>query len=152
MKQSRQFPDLIKAGLKKGDTVHSYLYGEGVVKNIGCDKRDAHPIEVKFHHGTIFFKRDGKRVDFEMIPSIHLQPWNPVAGDPFPFPKFEPIVGEVYAFWDNDDNETFGFRIGTLTEIDDSEYVLADRLAYDNCAPISEAMEIFGFKDKLNQP
>lgn len=150
MKRTRKFPDLIKAGLKKGDTVYSYLYGEGTV--VSTDATVDKGIEVAFNFGHALFNGYGYEDENDLIPSIHLSPWDPVSGEPFPFPKFDLVVGDVYAFWNDDDAETFGFRIGTLTEINGSDYVIADRLGYDNCAPISEAMEIFGFNDKMNQP
>jgi hypothetical protein len=143
-----QFPDLIKAGLKVGDTVYSYIYGDGVVYRF--TKNETYPISVKFNGMELLFMSDGKRSTLDLIPSIHIHPWNPVAGEPFPFPKFEPIVGEVYAFWDNRDIENKkGFSVNVFKQYIAGSY-FDDKCYYQNCAPISEALRIFGF-DKVGE-
>lgn len=144
MKQ--QFPDLIKSGLKVGDKVYSYLYGDGKVISIENDL--IYPIGVQHKRAYIKYTSLGQLHRGDLIPSITLTPWNPVAGEPFPFPKFEPITGEWYAFWDDDDN---GFRVHTFGFIsDEGRFVTCRGYRWDNCAPISEAMEIFGVKQYIN--
>jgi hypothetical protein len=156
-----QFPDLIKAGLKVGDKVYSYLCGEGVVVEI--EHKDHFPIGVVLNQRgkPDYFTAQGFFSHTNLIPTIHLQPWNPIAGEPFPFPKFEPIVGEVYAFWDNGDEIYEGFIISRFTEMrkkynEDKSSKIQEWVGYgygidtvydvkDNCAPISEAMSFFGF-------
>jgi hypothetical protein len=158
-----QFPDLIKAGLKVGDKVYSYLYGEGVV---GIISEMGNRIVVQFaEHSTSFTATGFKAIDYGLIPTIHIQPWNPIAGEPFPFPKFEPIVGEVYAFWDNGDPFFFVSEFAGMRKVDNEDsnnYLQWDDFGFgiypddsktiyktcENCAPISEAMRIFGF-DKV---
>jgi hypothetical protein len=144
-----QFPDLIKAGLKVGDKVYSYLYGEGVVVEI--EHKDHFPIGVVFNQRgkTDYFTAQGFFFHTNLIPSIHLQPWNPIEGEPFPFPKWQPIVGEVYAFW-QDENVGSIFNVGRFTGMSMSRYVCNDIYGFYNCAPISEAMRIFGF-DKVGE-
>lgn len=137
---NQQFPDLIKAGLKVGDTVHSYLYGEGKVIEIIHDS--CSPIKIAFKHGAESFTSDGKEHRIHLIPSITIHPWNPIAGEPFPFPKWEPKEGEWCAFWDDGDNS---FIIAMFDYISEGNYLFKDNGAeWDNCAPIEEAMQIFG--------
>src|SRR5690606_14195399 len=95
-------------GLKVGDTIHSYMYGDGVVKEI--IESSEYPIVAYFCKEKMSFTSKGFWDENSQIPCIHLYPWNPIQGEPFPFPKWEPIVGEVYAFWDDkyiDDNWGF---------------------------------------------
>lgn len=137
---NQQFPDLIKAGLKVGDKVYSYLYEEGEGKVVSL--RD-NKISVDFNpkNATPTFNSRGIYSN-DRIPSITMQPWNPVAGEPFPFPKWEPKEGEWCAFWDNGDTS---FIVGVFDYISDGKYLFKDSGAeWDNCAPISEAMQIFG--------
>jgi hypothetical protein len=141
-----QFPDLIKAGLKVGDKVYSYLYGDGVVTRF--TKNEKLPIVVTIRGFDMLFMSDGRRSTLDLIPSMHLQPWNPIAGEPFPFHKWEPIVGEVYAFWDT---TNYYFAVSIFKGIDSKgEYISKLGEHYRNCAPISEAMRIFGF-DKIGE-
>jgi hypothetical protein len=155
MNTQREFPDLIKAGLKVGDTVYSYLYGEGKVSVI--NNTPPCSIVVFFTFGDIVFKSNGLEDSDFLCPAIHLSPWNPIAGEPFPFPKFEPIVGGAYAFWQDGQSN---FRVGKLIRIlandqnNSKSYEfgnVADNYLYKHCAPIAEAMQIFGF-DKPQQP
>jgi hypothetical protein len=146
MNKQNQFPDLIKAGLKVGDKVYSYIYGDGAV---GIISEGGNRIVVQFpEHSTSFTATGFKAIDYGLIPSIHLQPWNPIAGEPFPFPKWEPIVGEVYAFWDT---TNYYFAVSIFKGIDSKgEYISKLGEHYRNCAPISLAMRIFGF-DKVGE-
>jgi hypothetical protein len=149
MNKEKQFPDLIKAGLKVGDTVHSYIFGEGTVANSGGYVIGY--IVVDFKDRTLHFDSNGFHDKKDCIPCIHLQPWNPLAGEPFPFPKWKPIVGEVYAFWQNGSNKKI-FAVGEFEGMQDDEFYRVEGVGfcYDNCAPISEALRIFGF-DKVGE-
>jgi hypothetical protein len=143
-----QFPDLIKAGLKVGDKVYSYMYGDGVVARF--TKNKSLPLSVAIKGVELLFMADGRRTTFNNIPSIHLQPWNPIAGEPFPFPKWEPIVGEKYGFWGNGALKhclayaTFAGKLADKFVIQESD------LLFTHCAPISEALHILGF-DKVGE-
>jgi hypothetical protein len=144
-----QFPDLIKAGLKVGDKVYSYMYGDGVVTRF--TKNKTLPLSVAIKGVELLFMADGRRTIFDNTPSIHIQPWNPVAGEPFPFPKWEPIVGEVYAFWDDTyPGVEAGFVTSRLSKKYNGSRYETTWGHYENCAPISEAMRIFGF-DKVGE-
>jgi hypothetical protein len=154
MSTQREFPDLIKAGLKVGHAVYSYIYGEGVCDEIlfgeGFDLEETCRIYVKFHNGVcIGFSRKGFNFSTDKMPSITLTPWNPIAGEPFPFPKFEPIVGDVYAFWSHEDIEIgLGFHVNKLHAITVGQnypYMPESGYRYKHCGPIEEAMHIFGF-------
>lgn len=141
-----EFPDLIKAGLKVGDTVYSYLYGDGKVEKLSLN--DSYPIVVSFDNQCEFgkFTKYGCNYDTDLMPSITLTPWNPVAGEPFPFPKWEPIVGDVYAFWDDDMKKSFCVsKFESIVESEKNYYIDHTYTAWSNCAPIEEAMRIFGF-------
>jgi hypothetical protein len=148
MNTQREFPDLIKAGLKVGDRVYSYLHGDGRVNVIDDD--DDYPITAYFpiydDHKS-FTKRGFEHIT-DLMPSITLTPWNPIAGEPFPFPKFEPVVGQVYAFWDEVEGE---FRVSKFTGIGEAHFIDQTYTAWKHCAPIAEAMHFFGF-DKPQQP
>jgi hypothetical protein len=142
-----QFPDLIKAGLKVGDTVYSYMFGDGVVTE-GWEEE--YVIGVQFKDNFMTFNKYGFKSKFCKLPSIHLHPWNPIQGEPFPFPKWEPIVGEKYGFWGNILLQhslvygTFNCKMADKFMIIGSDYL------FEHCAPIFEAMRIFGF-DKLGE-
>lgn len=136
--KKQEFPDLIKAGLKVGDTVNSYLYGKGNVIHI-----TSHSIDVQFSLTKLPFSRFGFHHANDLIPSIHIPEWNPIAGEPFPFPKWEPIVGEVVVCWHEHRNYyVVGKFVGVKDGLFDLQYHI-DLFKY--CAPISEAMHIFGF-------
>jgi hypothetical protein len=145
---NREFPDLIKAGLKVGDKVYSYLYGDGVVSNIYSNI--PYCIVVDFMGFSKIFNAFGFEEKPHRIPSIHLRPWNPIAGEPFPFPKWEPIVGNMYGFWGNGALKhclayaTFAGKLADKFVTQESEYL------FTHCAPISEALRIFGF-DKVGE-
>ena len=146
--EKREFPDLIKAGLKVGDTVYSYLYGKGLVESVAHDAE--YPIFVSFASYSFSLTAEGFCYKTDLMPIITLTPWNPIAGEPFPFPKWEPIVGEAYAFWDK--VGSLGYVTNRYREKTPAGYYadLDGRMWY-NCAPISDAMQIFGF-DKPQQP
>jgi hypothetical protein len=138
MSTQTEFPDLIKAGLKVGDTVYSHIFGEGKVMSISQpDSFEAH-----FPYRVLSFDAKGFHESIDLIPTITLTPWNPIAGEPFPFPKFEPKVGEVYAFWDS---TTGGFIVNRFEKMSGVTYVTSNGLNWYNCASIKEAMRIFGF-------
>lgn len=147
--KTKEFPNLLEAGLKVGDKVYSYLYGDGVVKQI--DKYPNYPISVDFGYYSEHFSKDGKRFKTDRIPSIHLEEWSPLSGEPLPFernPKdFEPKVGEVYAFWDVPSRS---FVVSVFKKIENGRYVDHNDIPWQNCAPISEAMKVFGFKSPTN--
>lgn len=138
---NKQFPDLIKAGLKVGDKVESWMFGSGIVNSIIEKKKLC--INVFFDNGiNVFVDRKGFAGSAQLVPIIHLTPWNPIIGEPFQFPKWQPKEGEWCAFWDNGDNS---FIIAMFDYISDGKYLFKDSGAeWDNCAPISEAMQIFG--------
>ena len=141
MTTQREFPDLIKAGLKVGDTVYSYLYGEGKVTS--TDKTPLFPISVSFSFADVGFKSNGLEDEDFLCPAIHLTPWNPIAGEPFPFPKWEPIVGEVVVCWHEHRNY---YVVGRFAGVKDGLFDLQYHIdLFKYCAPISEAMHIFGF-------
>lgn len=149
MKQQQAFPDLIKAGLKAGDKVYSYLFGKGVVKSIIRNAR--YPIQVDFGHDFNTFTSNGKRLKDDLIPTLTIQPWNPVAGEPFPFPKFEPKVGFAYAFWDDDGVWSLTekrFSVSIFTGIYEDKFKDYYGSNWRHCAPISEAMRMFGIKEE----
>jgi hypothetical protein len=149
---NQEFPDLIKAGLKVGDNINSYLYGKGVVTSI--TNTPLFPISVSFRLGEIAFKSNGLEDSEFLCPAIHITPWNPISGEPFPFPKWEPIVGEAYAFWLPENIEGgLGFHVNNLHAITvghNHPYMAQSGYRYKQCAPIEEAMRIFGF-DKPQQ-
>ena len=146
MNTQKEFPDLIKAGLKVGDTVYSYLYGEG--KIISTTNTAMYPIEVSFGYFEESFTSSGKPHVKAAIPAITLTPWNPVAGEPFPFPKWEPIVGEVVVCWHEHRNY---YVVGNFAGVKDGLFDLQNHIdLFKYCAPIEQAMHIFGF-DKPQQ-
>jgi hypothetical protein len=145
---NREFPDLIKAGLKVGDKVYSYLYGEGVVYQIYDFAKLS--IEVIFDGFSKRFDEFGFESLSYLMPSIHLQPWNPIVGEPFPFPKWEPIVGNMYGFWGNI-HLKHSLVYGEFDcKMADKFVIIGSNYHFDNCAPISEALRIFGF-DKVGE-
>lgn len=143
----QQFPDLIKAGLKVGDTVYSYQHGEGKVVSVRTHNQD-YPILVDFGIGEISFTKEGKQFETHAIPTITLTHWNPVKGEPFPFPKWQPKEGEWCAFWDNGDGN---FIVSKFSRMLNDVFVQEDGGYWQNCAPISEAMRIFGVKEDGNE-
>lgn len=146
--KARQFPDLIKAGLKVGDKVYSIMYGDGVVVEI-CE--GAYPISVRFANYSDTFSRHGMVFHKHAIPSITLTPWNPIIGEPFPFPKWEPKEGFAYAFWDDKgtcNKESKRFCVSVFHGKEGLQFKDATGVLWDYCAPISEAMRIFGVKEE----
>jgi hypothetical protein len=140
------FPPKIWAR-KVGDTVYSFLHGQGRVCSI--NNSPTHPIWAGFAYVALELTSDGKAYHNEALPMITLTPWNPMAGEPFPFPKFEPILGDVYAFWD--DREIEFFQVAKLIGFNDLIFRDATNYVWSNCAPIDQAMHIFGF-DEPQQP
>jgi hypothetical protein len=152
MSTQKEFPDLIKAGLKVGDTVYSYQEkSEGVV--IEIDLSATYPIAVEFGDFIEDFDEYGFYRKKNIVPSLTLTPWNPIAGEAFPFPKFEPIVGEVYAFWDRVSGEfkVSRYKCPAMKGHPAYRYENENNEVFINCAPLAEAMHIFGF-DKPQQP
>ena len=81
------------------------------------------------------------------LPIIHVPEWNPIAGEPFPFPKWEPIVGEAYAFWDAVEGEFIVSRYKCPAVKNNSSYKYENENneVFINCAPIDQAIKLFGF-------
>ena len=133
MENKTQFPDLTKH-LKVGDSFHSFMYGEGKVVRIN-DESYIYPIEVYFKNteDVVSLTKNGMVHLNLLFPSIHLNEWNPLV-EPFPMPKFTPVVGEAYAFFDDIQK---GYLVGILTEITNYYYVVGIRWEY--CLPIEEA-------------
>lgn len=144
----QQFPDLIKAGLKVGDSVHSYLYGEGEVIEIFYNS--SYPIVIRFEHRNESFTAFGFYEKHHLMPSITMHRWNTVAGEPFPFPKWEPKKDEAYAFWDDKGDWSKArkrFCVSIFKGKDGLRFIDENDMPWDNCAPIQEAMQIFGIKE-----
>jgi hypothetical protein len=138
-----KWTDLTKV-LKVGDTVYSSLHGEGKIVSIKIPHE--YPIDADFN-GTIYrFTRNGFYYNIDKYPCITNIPFNPLT-DPFPLPRFEPIVGEWYAFWDN--NET-GFTVFRFKEVGD-RYVTMNGYRYLYCAPIEEALKLLQSKVPPNE-
>lgn len=142
MVNTTQFPDLTKV-LKVGDTVHSFMYGEGAITKIKNDNPN-YQIWVNFNDdliGELSFTKEGLQFTYQIFPSIHLEPWNPLT-EPFPMPKFTPVVGEAYAFFDYEDLQA-GYKVSKLEYIDNNNfpyiYVATKTLAFKHCIPIEEA-------------
>lgn len=140
---NQKFPDLIKAGLKVGDKVESWMYGSGIVNSIF--EKNKLCINVIFDSGiNIYVDRKGFAGSAQLVPIIHLSPWNPVIGEPFPFPKWEPKEGEWCAFWDDGRKD---FVVSQLDKVVNGKF-LSHYAAWDNCAPRAEAYRIFGVKEE----
>lgn len=129
--------------LKEGDTVYS-PFGEGRV--ISINYSDIYPILVEFNGGKRSFTKLGFIRHEDEYPSVTNIPYNPLT-DPFPTPMFEPIVGEWYAFWD--DNIRY-FIVDRLRVYNKGvfKFISNNSYTYSNCAPIEEALELF--KAKFN--
>lgn len=136
--EKTNFPDLLKAGLKEGDNIYSYLYGNGKIGLITKDNE----IITQFSSGTVRTNQNGIE-PYCKIPSIHLTEWNPIIGEPFPFPKWNPTKGEWCAFWDRSDID---FVVAKYEKTNEKGKYCTNNLSWNHCAPISEAMEIFGVK------
>lgn len=138
-----KWQDLTKV-LRVGDTVYSSIFGEGIV----LEKRvsETYPFVVQFKNQKESFTKYGFWTTSQQFPCITNIPFNPLT-DPFPTPKFEPIVGEWYAFWDNNQTGFGVYRFGQLT----NKYYNQEGMHYENCAPIEEALEIFKAKYPANE-
>jgi len=146
MSTQREFPDLIKAGLKVGDTVNSFMHGKGVVRSVSHGTE--YPIYLSFQDTSFSITAKGFRYKSDLLPAITLTPWNPIAGEPFPFPKWEPIVGEMVVCWHEHRNY---YVVGRFAGVKDGLFDLQYHIdLFKYCAPIDQAMHIFGF-DKPQQ-
>jgi hypothetical protein len=148
--QDIKWQDLTKV-LKVGDEINSYMYGKGIVKEILIIIDTDYPICIKFLNEDldyIKFTIHGMEHLTQLFPSIHLQEWNPLT-DPFPVSKFEPIVGEWYAFWDS--SFQFSFQVREFREFENGYYFDIVGTKWDSCAPIEEALELFKSKNSNNE-
>ena len=142
--QEIKWTDLTKV-LKVGDTVYSSIFGNGEVTKILDAQKDTYPIMVTF---STFedFTAQGFRSIHDKYPCITNIPFNPLT-EPFPMPKFEPIPGEWYAFWD--DSQKL-FAVCKYDKQEDGFYV-SNGCFWKNCAPIEEALEFFKSKNSGNE-
>ena len=86
------------------------------------------------------FTKEGFYDTVQIFPSIHIEEWNPLT-EPFPMPKFEPIVGEVYAFFDQQDLSC-GYRAGWLKKFENDrlyKFYDEDGSYWMFCLPIEQA-------------
>ena len=146
--QEIKWQDLTKV-LKVGDKVYSYRYGEGFVYDFDSGDTEF-PIKVKWNDEEVkeeWFTKEGFEQTWDKFPSIHIQEWNPLT-DPFPMPKFEPILGEWYAFWDDDSKQFIVAILGNHTPY---KSFSLDGAGWQNCAPIDEALELFKSKNSCNE-
>jgi len=138
-----KWQDLTKV-LKVGDTVYSKLHGVGVVTKLNDNAK--YPIDTNFNGDLDSFTKYGFLRNTDKLPCITNIPFNPLT-DPFPMPKFEPIPGEWYAFWDD---HMDGFAVYKLSHLT-NRYYYTYRVGFENCAPIEEALELFKSKYPPNE-
>ena len=147
-----KWKDLTKV-LKVGDAAYSSRFGEGIVFSVNTIEN--YPIVIQFKNTKESFTKFGFYTTSDIYPSMSNIPFNPLT-DPFPMPKFEPIVGEVYAFFDYEDFK-FGYVVMALIGKDNSTlpFTTNESVGFKYCLPIEEAhakyLDFLNTKNSTNE-